>query len=60
MTDREQAVVRDLQARVALLERQNDYLRRGRAKARTERDRAINEARHLHGLLILQRLRKAA
>jgi hypothetical protein len=60
VTDREAAIVRDLRARVQLLERENRYLRQHRDKARTERDRAKHEARRLHGLLILQRLRKVA
>lgn len=60
MTDREAAILRDLRARVHLLERENRYLRQHREKARTERDKFKAEAGRLHGILILQRVRKAA
>lgn len=62
MTEREAATVRDLHARIALLERENRYLRQHRDKARTERNKYKHEARHLHGLLIAYRVqtKKAA
>lgn len=63
MTERELATMRDLIARNQRLERENRYLRQHRDKARTERDRARDDARWLHGLLIAHRinpLRKVA
>lgn len=44
--------MRGLVTRVQRLERENRYLRQHRDKARTERDRARDTARWLHGLLL--------
>lgn len=52
MTPLEQAAVRNLTARVQLLERELRYMRQHRDKARTERDQARDAARYLHGLLL--------
>lgn len=52
MTPAEAASIRNLTARILVLERRIDYLERQRKRDRTIRQKAVDQARYWHGIAL--------